>query len=249
MNSNREIATRRRPRPLPLGYRAPAPWLTFCILAVAILGPFLWCFGSALFSDRGFAFRDAAHFYYPLFDWVQRQWASGRIPLWNPQENCGMPVLADGTSSVFYPGKLLFALPLGYAWNFKLYTMAHVLLAAGASWMLARRWNASPSAAGLAAVAYAFGGSVLFQYCNVVYLVGAAWLPLALWAADRMLVGRSLHAAWLLAVVLALIVLGGDPQMAYHAGLLAAAYGWLLWRDERRARRGAEGCDARGAGL
>jgi len=220
-------------------HRVAARWPLPCLLAVAILGPFLWCFGPALFSDRSFAFRDAAHFYDPLFDWLRRQAASGQIPLWNPQENCGMPVLADGTSSVFYPGKLLFALPWDHAANFKLYTVLHVLLAAGASWRLARRWNASPSAAGLAAVAYAFGGSVLFQYCNIVYLVGAAWLPLALWAADRMLVERRLGPAWLLAAVLALMVLGGDPQMAYHAGLLASAYAWLLWRAERRAGHAA----------
>jgi len=223
----------------PRPQRAPSRWLMFVVVSVAFCGPFLWCFGPALFRDQSFAFRDAAHFYYSLFDWVSRQWASGRVPLWNPQENCGMPVLSDGTSSVFYPGKLLFALPLGHAWNFKLYTMLHVLLAAGASWRLARRWGATPYAAALAAVAYAFGGSVLFQYCNTVYLGGAAWLPLALGAADRMLVERSLRAAWLLAAVLAMMVLGGDPQMAYHAGLLAAAYGWLLWRDERRARREA----------
>ena len=214
-------------------------WWMLAVLAMAILGPFFWCFGSALCTDRGFAFRDAAHFYYPLFDWVNRQWAAGRVPLWNPQENCGVPVLADGTSSVFYPGKLVFAMPLSYAWNFKLYTTMHVLLAAAASFFLARRWGASRYAAGLAAVAYAFGGSVLFQYCNVVYLVGAAWLPLALAAADRMLVDRSVRGALLLGAVLALMVLGGDPQMAYHAGLLAAGYAWLLWRSDRRAcRRG-----------
>ena len=80
-----------------------------------------------------------------------------------------------------------------------------------ASFLLARRWGASRYAAGLAAVAYAFGGSVLFQYCNVVYLVGAAWLPLALAAADRMLVDRSVRGALLLGAVLALMVLGGDP--------------------------------------
>ena len=216
----------------------PHPKRTLAILVLAILGPFLWCFGSALCTDRGFAFRDAAHFYYPLFDWVNRQWAAGQMPLWNPQDNCGVPLLADGTSSVFYPGKLVFVLPLSYAWNFKLYTVLHVLLAAGAAFLLARRWGASRCAAGLAAVAYAFGGNVLFQYCNVVYLVGAAWLPMALWAADRMLVDRSWHGALLLGAVLALMVLGGDPQMAYHAGLLAAAYAWLLWRSERQARRG-----------
>jgi hypothetical protein len=213
-------------------------WWTLAVLAVAIFGPFFWCFGSALCADRGFAFRDAAHFYYPLFAWVNRQWAAGQVPLWNPQENCGVPVLADGTSSVFYPGKLVFAMPLSYAWNFKLYTTLHVLLAAGAAFLLARRWGASRYAAGLAAVAYAFGGSVLFQYCNVVYLVGAAWLPLALAAADRMLVDRSVRGALLLGAVLALMVLGGDPQMAYHAGLLAAGYAWLLWRSDRRANRG-----------
>ena len=207
-------------------------WLS-ALLALAILGPLFWCFGPALLTDRGFAFRDAAHFYYPLFDWTTRQWASGQIPLWNPQENCGLPLLADGTSSVFYPGKLVFALPLSYAWNFKLYTSLHVLLAAGAAFVLARRWNASPCAAGLAAVTYAFGGNVLFQYCNTVYLVGAAWLPLALAAADRMLVGRSWRGGLLLGAVLAVMVLGGDPQMAYHAGLLAAIYAWLLWRSER----------------
>ncbi len=226
-------------RRLPPSWLLRPSWLTRAILAAAILGPFVWCFGSVLWSDRGFAFRDAAHFYYPLFAWVNRQWAAGSIPLWNPQENCGLPVLADGTSSVFYPGKLVFALPWGYAWNFKLYTMLHVLLAAAAAFRLARRWSASRYAAGLAAVAYAFGGSVLFQYCNVVYLVGAAWLPLALAAAERMLVARSLRAALLLGAVLAVMVLGGDPQMAYHAGLLAAGYAWLLWRSDRRARRGA----------
>jgi len=239
-----------RPRSkLEFGASKPRPfaWRTFAVLALAILGPFLWCFGSAMCTDRGFAFRDAAHFYYPLFEWTNRQWASGRIPLWNPQENCGLPVLADGTSSVFYPGKLVFALPLSYAWNFKLYTTLHVLLAAAVAYMLARRWKVSPCAAGLAAVSYAFGGSVLFQYCNVVYLVGAAWLPLALAAADRTLVARSWRGALLLGAVLALMVLGGDPQMAYHAGLLAAVYGALLWDSERRVRRNDERRAAHGA--
>lgn len=226
-------------------------WRSVAIVGLAILGPFFWCFGATWCSGDGFAFRDAAHFYYPLFDWTNRQWAAGQVPLWNPQENSGLPVLADGTSSVFYPGKLVFALPLGYAWNFQFYTTLHVLLAAAAAFLLARRWQASPCAAGLAAVSYAFGGNVLFQYCNVVYLVGAAWLPLALAAADRMLVGRSWRGALLLGLVLALMVLGGDPQMAYHAGLLAALYAWILWRSQRWVgqRGGSRAEGGRGPGL
>ncbi|MEX0819762.1 MAG: hypothetical protein WD070_09205, partial [Pirellulaceae bacterium] len=115
--------------------------------------------------------------------------------------------------------------------RYHLYVTAHVLLAAGGAYLLSRRWDATREASGLAAISYAFGGSVLFQYCNVVFLVGAAWLPCGLLAADRMLRDRSLGWAITLGGVLALMVLGGDPQAAYHTGLLAALYAWVLRRD------------------
>src|SRR4051812_18805915 len=82
------------------------------LVVVAIAFPIAVLFGPALVTDRSFATRDAAHFYYPLFEWCCREWAAGRVPLWNPYENCGIPVLADTTSSLFYPGKLLFLLPV-----------------------------------------------------------------------------------------------------------------------------------------
>jgi len=177
-----------------------------------------------------FAFRDAAHFYYPLFQLIRDEWAAGRIPLWNPYENLGQPLAGNPTASVFYPGKLIFALPLDYTWAYKIYVMAHVLLAATAAYRLARHFDASVYAAGVCAISYAFSGNVLFQYCNVVFLVGAAWLPLAMLSAYRMLVEKSPHRAVAFGTVLGLMVLGGDPQMAYNAGLLAAAYAlWLWW--------------------
>ena len=63
-------------------------------------GLFLWCFGEAIFCDRMFAWRDAAHFYYPLFQFVQDQWSAGQLPRWNPYENAGAPLLADPAGSV-----------------------------------------------------------------------------------------------------------------------------------------------------
>jgi len=103
------------------------------VLGLAILSPFLWFFGPVLCTSQGFAFRDAAHYYYPLFNWTTRQWAAGQIPLWNPLENCGVPAAADPTASLFYPGKLLFALPLGFPVKYKLYITGHVFLASSDS--------------------------------------------------------------------------------------------------------------------
>ncbi len=202
-------------------------------------------FFDALFGGGMFAFRDAAHYYYPLFKFIAEEWAAGRAPLWNPLENLGQPLAADASSSVFYPGKLIFALPISYAWTYRFYVTGHVLLAAFAAYRLARHWGTSTYAAGICAVSYAFCGNVLFQYCNVIYLVGAAWLPFALLAADRMLhrVAAGLArredcsaAGWavVLGVVLAMMTLGGDPQMAYNAALLTVLYALLLWISDKQ---------------
>ncbi len=202
--------------------------LTVGALSVAIFAP-------ALRGRYGFVYRDAAHFYHPLFALVRATWAAGRVPLWNPYENLGMPLAGDATSSVFYPGKLLFALPLDYTLLLNMFVVAHVVLAAYTSYRLARHFGVGVLGAGLAAVSYAFSGNVLFQYCNVVFLIGAAWLPLALELADRMLRQGSSRAAIGLGVVLALIVTGGDPQMAVNAGLLAVLDAVILWRAARQS--------------
>ena len=196
--------------------------------------PVAWMFGRPASEDRWLAFRDAANYYQPLFAWEAEEWAAGRIPLWNPGDNCGTPAVADATSSVFYPGKVIFLLPLGFELRFHLYVVLHVILAAAAAYWLARGWQCSREAAALAATAYSLGGNVLFQTCNVVFLMGAAWLPLAVLAIDRLLRQRSPAAAIGLGVVLALMTLGGDPQTAYHALLGAVLYWAILFWVERR---------------
>ncbi len=205
------------------------------VVVIAILAPFAWLFGSVLDGHRSFAYRDAAQFYYPLFQWTAQEWSQGRIPLWNPHENCGVPIAANPTSSVFYPGKLIFAIPgLDFTAAYNWYVIGHVLLAALGAYWLAVRFGASVLAAGACALSYAYSGNVLFQYCNVVFLVGAAWLPVALLAAERMLTDRNVYAGLAFGAVLALMVLGGDPQMAYHAGLLATLLAIFLWRADWR---------------
>jgi hypothetical protein len=201
-------------------------------IAVLILGLFGWVFAEALSASGMFAFRDGGHYYYPLLQTVRGEWLAGHVPLWSPYENLGTPLAANPTASVFYPGAAILLLPIGFPWAYKLYVMAHLLLAAWAAYRLARHWGASVEAAGLASLSYAFSGNVLIQYANVVFLVGAAWLPLALLAADRMLVERRPGSALAFAVTLALMILGGDPQMAYHAVLLAVVYGLWIWWSE-----------------
>lgn len=204
-------------------------WLVVALIAL----PMVWLFSPALVGGKSFVFRDAAHFYYPLFYRNAADRSEGHSPLWNPRENLGQPLAADATASLFYPGKVVFAAPLPYSWRYRIYILAHVVLAAAGAFWLARNFNASVSAAGMAALAYALSGHTLAQCFNVIYLVGAGWLPFAFLAADRALKRRSFKWSLVLGACLALITLGGDPQTAYHVGLLAALYAWMLRRHDR----------------
>ena len=181
-------------------------------------------------------YRDSAYLYYPYFQWIDQQWQKGEIPLWNPYCDLGYPVVADGTSSVFYPGKLIFlARVLDYPTRYGLYLSLHVLWAAISAYLLVLNLRGSPIGAGVAAASYAFGGSVLFQVTNVVYLVSASWLPLGLLCLVGMAKRRKIGRVVSVATVAALMVLGGDPQMAYVL-LVISAVGVVIdavWNRKR----------------
>lgn len=201
----------------------------FCWLA--LVTPLVWLFGRVLLERRVLNFRDVAHYYRPLWQWTTARWGAGEIPLWNSLDGLGMPVHADPTASLFYPGQLLFALPLDFTTRLNLYVVLHLILAAALLYYASRRLGASALGATAGALSYSLGGQVLFQYCNPIYLVSAAWLPLALLSTHHLLQERSLRWGIVLAMTLALMTLGGDPQMAYHVLLVGTLYVWLLWRD------------------
>ena len=193
------------------------------LAAACVVGLTLACFGPALGDGRQLAYRDFSHFYYPLYQRVQQEWEAGRLPLWAAEENGGSPMLGNPTSAVLYPGKLIYA-ALSYPRAAKAYVIFHVLLAFGAMAGLLRGWEVSPVGAALGGLAYAFGAPVLTQYSNVVFLVGAAWMPLGFRFADGWVRLRRPRALAGLAMVLAMQVLGGDPEAAYLTGLASAAY-------------------------
>jgi hypothetical protein len=196
-------------------------------MAAAAAALIFTCYGGVLFRGRQFGYRDAAHFYYPLYERVQAEWQVGRWPLWEPEENSGMPLLGNPTAAVLYPGKIFYA-ALPYPWAARLYIVAHTVVALAGMYLLLRSWQASVAGAGIGALAYAFGMPVLFQYCNVIFLVGAAWLPLGFRAAERWLRQGRRWGLIELALVLVLQTLGGDPESAYVLGLCAAGYAIVL---------------------
>lgn len=210
------------------------PSVLWTVIFACFASLLLACYAPVLFQGRQFGYRDAAHYYYPLYQRVQTEWNEGRWPLWEPEENGGMPLVGNPTAAVFYPGKVIYAL-FPYPWAARIYVVAHTCLAFAAMLVLLRSWGTSWTGSAIGALSYAFGAPILFQYCNIIYLVGSAWLPLGLRAADRWLrLGRR-FAVLELALVLMMEILGGDLEVAYVTGLCAAGYAvalaWLRGRS------------------
>jgi hypothetical protein len=212
------------------------PVLLVMLLLACFSALFLCCFAPALLEDRQFGFRDAGHYYYPLHARVQKEWNERRWPLWEAEENSGMPLLGNPTAAVLYPGKIVFvAFP--YKWAARIYIVVHSVLAFAAMLILMRSWKIGWGGSGVSALSYTFGAPILFQYCNIIYLVGAAWLPLGIHAVDRWVrLGRR-WAIPELAVVLGMEVLGGDPQSAFLLGIAGLGYAAALARARSRSTR------------
>jgi hypothetical protein len=190
----------------------------------------VWLMGSALLGIDRLAFRDVSHFYAPLYDYVADRQQQEWVPLWNPLDHTGLPLVGETTTAVFYPIRLLvFALPFSSETALTWYVTLHLLIASITAWLAARWCGTSSLAAGFASIVYPLSGSVLFLYANPPFLVGAAWLPLALGALicpdEHAPGGRILRGA----SSLAMMILGGDPQTAIHAIILIG----LVWAGRR----------------
>ena len=63
--------------------------------------------------------------------------------------------------------------------------------------ILMRAWGTGWTGSTVSALAYAFGTPILFLYCNIIYLVGAAWTPLGFRGVDRWLsIAASGESEW-----------------------------------------------------
>ena len=111
------------------------------VALVLILSALTFVFWPVLLTNQTFVYRDAGHYYFPLYKYIADEWKAGRTPLWNPYDNLGQPLLANGTSAVFYPGKLIFAFPFDYATNYNLYIVIHSILAASTCYVCVRHWG------------------------------------------------------------------------------------------------------------
>ncbi|MFN8483960.1 MAG: hypothetical protein U0768_13050 [Anaerolineae bacterium] len=156
------------------------------------------------------------------------------LPLWNPYAFSGIPLLGDGQTAMFYPPSWLFwVLPAAHALTLSI--LAHFSIAGLGMYLYARVLRLSPLAGLVAALAFMFNGFLVARVVHPSIMAGAALVPLVFWSIERILQRGSRGAFVVAALVLALQLLAGHPQIPVYTVLAVGLYSlvivlWRWWR-------------------
>ncbi len=167
---------------------------------------------------------------YPWKTLVLNQLKQSKIPLWNPYNFSGTPLLANFQSAVFYPLNIMYlALPQTIAWT--ILVILQPFLALIFTYGYIRTIGGSRLAALLGALSYAFSlyNTVWLEYNTIGQVI--LWLPLILTAIEKM--KNTFTHRWFAILIISQVcaLLAGHPQIAAYLLFFILAYTWVRKRS------------------
>ncbi|MCC7451659.1 MAG: hypothetical protein IT324_29900, partial [Anaerolineae bacterium] len=202
-------------RPLPNWF----PLLLLCLTIIALFHRLL--LGDALFWGL------PSLQFYPWRDFAMGELAQGRLPLWNPYNGAGAPLLANYQSALLYPPHLLYfvwAGPQMMGWL----GMLHLAWAGLGMWLLTGRLQMPLLGRGITTLAYPLSNTLVARFGTIPMLDVAAWLPWLILTVDALIERVTLARVLALAGAAAMQLLAGHAQWTFYSFVLAGMY--ALWR-------------------
>jgi hypothetical protein len=176
--------------------------------------------------------RDVLNSHFPM-KWSQAEaLRQGTFPLIDPYRAGGQPTAGNLNAVPFYPTNVLYLVGSTF-WAFNAHFWLHLLLAPFAFYWMGRSWGLGREASWVGAACWATSGFYL-SHLNFYNLIAGVTLAPALVAACLSFVRPGTGRGWLaplIAVLWTLLILGGDPQTALLAFLLAGSAVALVWRE------------------
>jgi hypothetical protein len=149
--------------------------------------------------------------------------SEGHIPLWNPYEFTGQPLVANAQSALFYPPNLLlfFLSPAKVATANKIF----ILLISGIfTFLFCRELKVSDLGAIFTSIAFTFSGPLItflgHPHANVL-----AFFPMMMWSGEKLLrYDDRPRSCALLGFAMGAALLGGHPETTFYCWVVFAIY-------------------------
>jgi hypothetical protein len=166
--------------------------------------------------------------FYPWRDLVLQAWGKGHLPLWNPYELAGTPLLANSQSAGFYPLHILYGLlHLPTAFAITVLAWKHLAWAGFGVYFLTRKLGGSRLGATIAGASFLLSPFMLDWTALASVIETVSWIPWILACIVTLYRGggkaRPVAAAALAASV-AMMLLAGHLQFAAYGLLFAVLF-------------------------
>lgn len=176
--------------------------------------------------------------FYPWREYAFDLLRSGQMPLWNPYNGAGAPLIANYQSALFYPINWLgFFLPLGLTMSVT--AVLHLFIAGWGVWAFTGRLKIPAFGRSVSTLAFGLASYLVARLGTYPTISVAAWLPWLLWAVHRILTqGRLRDMAWL-ALFATLQLFAGHAQTTWYSMLLISVFAayWLARYERTHWRR------------
>ncbi|MBI3652690.1 MAG: YfhO family protein [Acidobacteria bacterium] len=201
-------------------------WLT---LAVA---PALYAMKGVFSLSSIFYVRDLGSYFYPHYLWMRRAVANGQLPWWNPDSGAGYANISDPSFQLCFLPTLPLRFLLPETLGFNLMVAFPIIFAAIGSYLFLKR-RVSLSAAALGSIVFSISGPLLSSVNSLNPATTAMLLPWLLWLTDALLEQYSTAKLSGLALLFALGVFAGQPDILFWEALLVTLYaGFSTATDE-----------------
>lgn len=208
--------------------------LVGAILAVAPYAVFL------LPNDHVIASGDYTNYQLPAREFARDELFAGRLPLWCQYLSCGTPIHATQQAGFAYFPVTMAVLLLGANAGLKFNVFLHVLFCYFGQYKLARLFGVSRAASVFAAVVACQSGFLVYHLLegHVTLVLEYALIPWFFWALVRFLRRPRAETAVALAAFVALLAVGGQPQLLYYCLLIGGLWGvGSVWQGDASSHR------------
>ena len=206
-------------------------WVSLGILLV-----FWLIFFRELITGSSFLFDDFVHQYYPGKTMLAVALSKGIIPFWNPYTFVGMPFFADIQIAIFYPFNTILSLfvngdklsPLVIQFTI----IIHYLLCSVFTFFVGKELKYSNFASVIFAVLFTYSSYMIIHMIHMPLIEALVWLPLVFLLWLKFMRTGKYWFIWTAAIVMALRVLGGYPQVAFFNYLFILVFVFFKFLSE-----------------
>jgi len=158
----------------------------------------------------------------PINRLIGKMYLKGMIPLWNPYQGCGMPLLAQYSTRALFPYQVLENISPWWLWDY--FILGRLLIAGFFTFLFLRLFGLSFVSSFLGGIFYMFSGSFtwfinLEQFTNV-----AMTIPIFIYSLERIYKFKNFREIGISSISLFLVLSSGQPETASYVCLLGFLY-------------------------